>query len=206
MLENTKSLTFGDVARAATPSPETLAILAERRSTPAKQMVDGGPSDEELHTLLRLASRVPDHGKLGPWRFIIFRGEARTKAGQILHRRFADKEPNADPERLALEERRFRRAGTVVAVVSTPIVPHKIPQWEQELTAGAVCQNLLIGAHAMGYASQWLTEWYAYDEPVLREFGLTADEKIAGYIYIGGAPEEVRERSRPILEEKIAHF
>ena len=178
------------------PSSDTLELLARRRSSVAKNMTDPGPSTDQLEALLKIAARVPDHGKLHPWRFIVFDGEARTEFSRKLETRFRVTEPDAPPERYALERIRFERAPVVVAVISSLKDTSKIPEWEQILSAGAVCQNLLIACNAMGFAAQWLTEWYAYDEVMTAEMGLNEAERVAGFIYIGTASEEPTERKR----------
>jgi nitroreductase len=143
-------------------SDEVLELLALRRSTLAREMTDPGPSPQELDDLLRIGARVPDHGKLGPWRYIVFEGDARERFGQILANHFQADEPNADEDRVNFERDRLTRAPLVVCVVSK-VTPHpKAPDWEQVLCAGAVCQTLLVAANAMGYGAQWITEWYAY--------------------------------------------
>ncbi|XBQ16095.1 MAG: nitroreductase [Oceanicaulis sp.] len=181
---------------AARRSAETLDLLARRRSTRAKDMTGPGPSAQELDTLLTIAARVPDHGKLFPWRFVVFEGEARAKFGEILEARLRELEPEAPPERYALERERFTRAPVVIAVISDVAENHKIPEWEQVLSAGAVCQTLLVAASAMGYASQWLTEWYAYDRETKKALGLDPGEHVAGFIYLGTAAEAPTERPR----------
>lgn len=186
----------GEDLAPAHQSADTLALLARRRSTVAKCMGGPGPSAGQIDTLLRLAARTPDHGKLFPWRFIVFEGEARTRFGEILERRLRETEPGGPQERYAFERARFERAPLVVAVISDVTPDHKIPEWEQILSAGAVCFNLLVGASAMGYAAQWLTEWYAYD-PVTRDaLGLADTERVAGFVYIGTAKENPTERPR----------
>lgn len=188
---------FGEPAAAARPSAETLELLAQRRSTVADVLSAPGPDAEALATLLGLAARVPDHGKLAPWRFIVFDGAARARAGAVLAAAARARDPELDDARLALEHNRFERAPVVVAVVSRVTVPHKIPEWEQILSAGAVCQTLLIAAHAMGFAGQWLTEWCAYDPAVLAAFGVQPGERLAGYVYLGTANADPMERKRP---------
>ncbi|MEE2527265.1 nitroreductase [Hyphobacterium sp. HN65] len=177
-------------------SAEALTLLARRRSTAAIAMREPGPSPEELDTLLSIAARVPDHGKMAPWRFLLFQGEARLVIGQIIAKIWAS-ENEADEARLALETSRFVRAPLVIGVVSHVLEKHAIPEWEQILSAGAVCQNLLLGAQAMGYASQWLTEWYAYHPLVKDTLGLRSGERIAGFIHIGSTDDEPVERPRP---------
>lgn len=176
---------------------ETLALLSRRRSTVALAMNEPGPSAEQVDQLIAIASRVPDHGKLAPWRFIVFQGEARTRFGQILGQVFKAKTPNASEEQVAFEAGRFERAPLVIAVISSVTENHKIPEWEQILSAGAACQNLLIAASAMGFGAQWLTEWYAFDADVNAELGLGPSERIAGYLYVGSAEDEPVERVRP---------
>ncbi|KAA5801664.1 nitroreductase [Alkalicaulis satelles] len=177
-------------------SAETLTLLAQRRSTLARVMTGPGPDTGQRDALIRLAARVPDHGKLFPWRFITFEGEARARFGEILEARLRDLEPDAPPERFDLERNRFTRAPLVIAVISEVTANHKIPEWEQILSAGAVCQNLLIAASAMGFAAQWLTEWYAYDRLTGAALGLAGGERVAGFIYIGTASEAPSERPR----------
>lgn len=188
---------FGDEAAPARACPDTLALLAQRRSTVADQLAEPGPDDAQLDALLRLAARAPDHGKLAPWRFIVFAGAARAAAGEVLAHALQAAQPDASAEHVAREKARFTRAPLCVAVVSQPVVPHKIPEWEQILSAGAVCQNLLIAAHAMGYAGQWLTEWYAYDRTVLSAFGVQPGERVAGYVFLGSPAMTPMERRRP---------
>jgi nitroreductase len=194
----------GDAVPAARKQPETLQLLASRRSTLAKNMTGPDPSAEELETLLAIGARTPDHGKLFPWRFIVFQGEARTKFSAHLEARFKELEPEAPPERYALERTRFERAPVVIAVISDTTENHKIPLWEQELSAGAVCQNLLIGASALGYGAQWLTEWYAYDREIKTLLGLKPGERVAGFVYVGTAAAEPVERARKAA--RISHW
>lgn len=179
--------------------------LLTRRSVTAKDMVAPGPSPEQLNTLLTAAHRVPDHGKIGPWRFIVFEGEARTRFGEQLGKIFASKNPDASEKLLAFEADRFNRAPCVIAVVSAPI-EHKVPKWEQELSAGAVCMNMLHAAHAAGFVAQWLTEWYAYDSDVDALLKLQAGERVAGYMYVGTAGAAPSERDRPSLEDRVSYF
>jgi nitroreductase len=150
----------------------TLELLKTRRSAPALAMTSPGPTAAELDTLLKIATRVPDHGKLAPWRFIIFENEGRDRAGAIIAAAFAKANPQADAARLDIERKRLALAPLVVAVVSRAAPHVKIPEWEQVLSAGAVCMNFVVAANAMGFATQWITEWYAYDRDVLTALGL----------------------------------
>jgi len=187
----------GERLAASHPNPDTLSLLIRRRSTAAIGMSEPGPSSEQIDQLINIAGRVPDHGKLAPWRFILFEGGARQSFGNILGKLFAATTPDADAEQIRFEQNRFTRAPLVIAVISTVLEKHKIPVWEQELSAGAVCQNLLIAASAMGFGAQWLTEWYAYDPDVKDLMGLRSGERIAGFIYIGSTNEDPVERKRP---------
>ncbi len=185
---------------------EMIDLLLTRRSVVAGSMTQQGPSAEELETILAAGHRVPDHGKLGPWRFILFEGNARAEFGDELADAFAKANPDAGSDRAELEKLRFLRAPTVVGVVSCVTENIKIPVWEQQLAAGAVCQNMLVAATALGYAAQWLTEWYAFDHNVVGALGLGEGERIAGFIYLGGKEAQPTERVRPDLGERITRW
>lgn len=169
-------------------------------------MIGPGPDAEALRTILEIAARVPDHRRVHPFRFIVFEGQGRARAGEILARAFKANEPEAKPDRIECERVRFLRAPVVIAVVSAVDKTHRTPEWEQVMTAGAVCQNMLIAASAHGFAAQWLTEWYAYDHSVLEAFGLKSGERVAGFIYIGTAKEPPLERQRPDIEALVTGF
>ncbi|WP_421791192.1 nitroreductase family protein [Hyphobacterium sp.] len=160
-------------------------------------MTEPGPTREEIDTLIGIASRVPDHGKLGPWRFLVFEGEVRQEISMFLADLWAS-ENDSDDARQKIERTRFTRAPLVIAVVSTVTPDHKIPVWEQVLSAGAACQNLVLGAQAMGYASNWLTEWYCYHPKAQKKLGLSEHERVAGFIHIGSSEDEPVERVRPV--------
>jgi nitroreductase len=187
------------------PAPDAIDLLLSRRSGSAKAMSGPGPSPQELETILTAAARVPDHGKLFPWRFIVIEGEARARAGKMLVETLCKTETLTD-ERAAQEAGRFLRAPVIVAVVSKPREQIPIPVWEQELSAGAVCQNLLIAAHALGYVANWLTEWTAYHAGVKEQLGLKPGERIAGFIYIGMSAAPLEERVRPDLTKIVTRF
>jgi nitroreductase len=187
------------------PAPETLDLVLSRRSGSAKAMTGPGPTPAELATILKAAARVPDHGKLFPWRFIVFEGDARARMGKLLVEALCETEKMTD-ERAAQEAARFTRAPVVVAVVSRTREAIPIPEWEQILSAGAVCQTLLIAAHAMGYVANWLTEWCAYHPVVKEKLGLKPGERIAGFIYIGKSAAALEERVRPDMEKIVTRF
>jgi nitroreductase len=165
---------------------------------------DPGPGPAELTTILTAAARVPDHKKLVPWRFVIFEGQARAAFGEALAQACAAEE-REPPSTIRLETERTRllRAPCVVAVVSRVTANPAAPEWEQVLSCGAVCINLCLAANAMGFATCWLTEWYSYSPAVRTALGLSANEKVAGFIYIGTARERQEDRERPDLN-KIA--
>jgi nitroreductase len=165
-----------------------------------------GPSASDLDTLLTVASRVPDHGKLTPWRFIVFEGDARLHAGEKIAGAFAADHPEAKPEDIAFERQRLARAPLVIAVVSRAAPHVKIPEWEQVLSAGAAAMNLVLAAHALGFAASWITEWYAYDPRVRDALGLAAHEKIAGFVHIGRPLHPPEDRPRPALADVVTRY
>lgn len=180
--------------------------ILTRRSVSARLLTEPGPDETALQKILQGATRVPDHGKIHPWRFIIIRGEARKTLGQVLRAAYTDQEAGAAPAKLDLEAERFTRSPLVIGVVSSIIVPHKIPEWEQTLSVGAVCLNLLYSAQAMGFGANWITEWYAYHPKVRAALGLQAHEKIAGFVYIGTASQKPEDRPRPALSEVVSEW
>jgi nitroreductase len=176
---------------------DALTLLATRRSASVKAMTDPGPTPEQLSLLLRIAVRVPDHGKLTPWRFILFEGEDRGRFGEVLAARWRELHPDHGEAAVAHARSFLERAPTVLAVVSCAAPHVKIPEWEQVLSAGAVCQNILVAATAMGLGCQWNTDWCVYDRGTTAAMGLEAHEKIAGLIYLGTPSETVTDRPRP---------
>jgi nitroreductase len=185
---------------------DVIKLLTTRRSFKAVELSGPAPSAAELDTLLTIASRVPDHGKLTPWRFIVFEGAARRAAGATIADAFHAKYPDAKPEQVEFERERLTRAPLVVAVVSRAAQHAKIPEWEQVLSAGAAAMNLVLAAHALGYGANWITEWYAYDRSVLDALGLAPHERIAGFIHIGRPPGTPEDRPRPPLHEIATRF
>lgn len=185
---------------------DALKLLTTRRSFKPVELNGPAPSAAELDTLLTIASRVPDHGKLAPWRFIVFEGDARIRAGDAIAAVFRAKYPDAKPEHVEAERQRLMRAPLVVAVVSRAAPHVKIPEWEQVLSAGAAAMNLVLAAHALGYGASWITEWYAYDRGALDALGLAPHERIAGFIHIGRPPGVPEDRQRPSLSEIATRF
>jgi len=186
--------------------PEALDLLKTRRSVKPLELAEPGPSPAEVETILTIASRVPDHGKLTPWRFIVFEGGARLAAGEKIAAAFAAKHPEATADQIAFERNRLARAPLVIAVVSRAAEHKKIPEWEQVLSAGAAAMSLVFAAHALGYAANWITEWYAYDRRVLEVLGVGAQERVAGFIHIGSPARPPEDRPRPALESIVTRY
>ena len=186
---------------------DVINFLQSRRSVTAKNMNSGFVADDDLNNILDCGIRVPDHGALTPWILTVIKDEARYRIGnKILAPEFKLNNPDASKEEIEYERNRFIRASVVIGVLSKPVSHPKIPLWEMELSAGAVCANLLIAAQSLGYAAQWLTEWYSYNKIMIREVGGDPKtDKIAGFIYIGDKVKQPIERRRP-LKEKVIKF
>jgi nitroreductase len=174
-----------------------LNFLKTRKSGSAKALGSPGPTAHQLNEILEIAVRAPDHGKLNPWRFILFEGEARTEIGKEFARRWLELHPDHGAASVAFHGGLFLRAPTVIAVVSTAAPHGKIPEWEQLLSSAAVSYNIVLAATAMGYHVQWQTDWVAYDGQACAAMGLTATEKITGFVYIGTSTVELEDRPRP---------
>lgn len=181
------------------PSEAYLKRLSNRRSTPAQTIGVPGPSEDQIARILSVAARTPDHGKLAPWRFVIL--GAATKG------RIADQLQSLapDPKGVAVLAK-LRASPVCVMVVATPLQNHKIPAWEQELSAGAVCMNLLHAADALGFGANWITDWYAYDPAATALFGVKDGERIAGFIHLGTPAAPALERDRPDLPALISRL
>lgn len=180
------------------PRPEVLSFLATRRSASAVTLAEPAPSADELAGLLRLAARVPDHGKLAPWRFIVLESAAKAVFADRLEA-LANSRGDA---RSAAKLAKLKIPPLGVAVVSRPRTG-EIPEWEQLLSAGAVCATLLYAAQALGYGANWITDWYAYDEEAKAILGLEPGEKVAGFVFLGTPKEPPQERERPDLASLI---
>jgi nitroreductase len=177
------------------------AYLKSRRTIPAAQLGAPGPDPAALREMLTIAARVPDHGKLAPWRFILYPQAERGAVVDGLVRVAGQAEDEREQRMRADKARGFADAPLVVGVVSAPILDHpKIPLWEQQLSAGAVCLNLVHAAHAFGFAAQWLTGWFAYDEAASRFLGVREGERLAGFVYVGTPGVPPTERDRPDLD------
>ena len=185
-----------------------IEFLQTRRSVTAKKMVQGNVDKEHLRQILEVGIRVPDHGALKPWRLVVITGEKRKQIDEeVIFPEFIKANPNATAEIQSIEKTRLQRADTVIAVISSPVEHNSIPSWEMKLSAGAVCTTLLYAAQSFDYAAQWLTEWYAYNEAVLRILGgEPGKDQIAGFIYIGEKIAAPMERTRPKIETIVSYL
>ncbi len=185
---------LGDALPTPERSEEAIRRLARRRSCPAQTLAAPGPADAEVDALIALAARSPDHGKLAPWRFVVLSAKTRAAIGHRLEL-LAGAQPKPDKARAVLAK--LVNPPVTIMVVSTPTPGHKVPAWEQELSAGAVCMNLIQAADAMGWAANWITDWYSYAPDATALFGAGKGERIAGFIHLGTAAEPPLERARP---------
>ena len=176
---------------------DLLSLLQARRSVPSKQLQAPGPDDATLMRMVQAAVRVPDHGKLVPFRFLRIQGQGRLALGDILAARTLQLDPEAPHAAVEKDRARFSFAPLIVTVIARLTPGHKVPEQEQLLTAGCVCFALLQSAQALGFGAQWLTGWAAYDTEIGKVLGLSTDEKIAGFIHIGTPKLEAPERDRP---------
>ena len=176
-----------------------LSLLETRRSAKPRELVGPAPSPEELERILTIAARIPDHGKLSPWRFVTVADDQRDALARLLHQALAEEDPSATPAHYEKADQFAHYAGAMVVLVSAPVENHKIPVWEQQLSCGAAGMNLLLAAHALGYVAGWITGWQAYSERVRAAF-CGPGERIAGFIFIGHPEAELIDRPRPSPE------
>ena len=180
-----------------------LSLLATRRSGKPRDLAAPGPDDAQLHRILEIAARTPDHGKLAPWRFVIVPADRRAALARVIIEAYRAERPQAARLEIEALEQFATQAPALVVVLSSPRTESHIPLWEQELSAGAACMNLLQAAHAMGFAGGWLTGWSAYSDAVRDAFGADP-ERIAGFIFLGTPGKQLEERPRPDLQKIIS--
>lgn len=183
-----------------------LEFLAHRRSAPIAELNEPGPSENEIEQMLTIAARVPDHGRLTPWRFILYRGEARNEVGRHLADLAERREGPLAPAKREQELARFSRAPLVIGVVSVPRDNPKIPKWEMLLSGAAAAMNLVLAANAMGYGTNWITNWYSDIEEGRRLLGLAEQERVVGFVHIGTFDGEGRERPRPNVADLVSDY
>jgi nitroreductase len=185
----------------------SLESLNQRRSVPSRQLGEPGPDAAQLRDMLTAAIRVPDHGKLVPWRLLVIRGDARRALGERLAKIHLAKEPDVPPSVIDKDRDRFSFAPLIVAVIARIQADHpKVPPQEQLLSAGCVAYNLLLAAQALGFGAQWLTGWSAYDREACEVLGLAGEERVVGFVHVGTAREAVPERTRPALDSVLSEW
>lgn len=182
---------------------DAIDLLRTRRSPRIPDLSEPGPSERELEMLLTLASRVPDHGKLAPWRFLVLRKEGRAALAEALAQCFRADHPEATPDQIEKERSRYAGTPLIVGVISRAAAHEKIPEWEQILSAGAACMSLVIAAHALGYGANWVTGWAAYDRSCLDLLGVDGNERVAGFVHIGTPTAALEDRPRPKLDDIV---
>lgn len=182
-----------------------LSLLRTRRSGRPRDLIEPGPNAEQLQEILRIAARTPDHGKLAPWRFLHVRKEDRPAFAALLENAYLADNPGAGRLEIEAVQRFAHQAPTLIVVLSSPIEDSKIPVWEQQLSCGAVCMNLLLAAHALGFAAGWVTGWAVYSKAVLKALGRET-ERIAGFIFIGTPTAELEERPRPAMDFVVSDW
>jgi nitroreductase len=180
--------------------------LSSRRTVPSVLLDDPGPNADTIDALIKIAARVPDHGKLAPWRFIVYDKAVRAATNAWLVERAGQLSDHGATGPEAEKARRFAHAPTVIGIVSSPRDHPKIPLWEQQLSAAAVCLNLIHAAHAHGFSAQWLTDWFSYDADAADFLGAKDNERFAGFIHIGTPSVAPSERDRPDTIALTTHW
>ena len=188
------------------PNSAAIEFLETRQSIPVSQIGEPGPDETTLAKILELAARVPDHGRLEPWRFILYRGEARNLAGKHIAERLNERDGPLPPDVYDRELKRLSRAPLVIGVISCPKPHERIPEWEQFLSAGAVAHNINLAARAYGFVSNWVTGWFADDREAMRRLGVSANEKIAGFVHVGSFAHPFPERLRPETQKLVSDY
>ncbi len=184
----------------------TISLLHTRRSAKARDLVAPGPDAEQLRYIFQAAMRVPDHGKLSPWRFIIIPDDERENFADIIENAYIKEKPDAGRLEVQVMRSYALNAPTLIVIMSCPFENGRIPVWEQHLSAGAACQNLLLAATALGFACNWLTDWPAYSRLIIHALGGSDTDNIAGFIYIGSNIKMLEERPRPEYESVVTHW
>ncbi len=182
-----------------------IRLIETRRSGKPRDMVEPGPNPAQLDQILAAAMRVPDHGKLAPWRFIVVDADKRDALADLIVGAYLAEKPDAGRLELDALEQFARQAPTLVVVISTPDSQSRIPGWEQQLSAGAACMMMLHASHALGYVASWLTGWAAYSDAVRNAFA-GSEDRIAGFIFIGSPGKALSERPRPEFATIVSHW
>ncbi len=208
LLQLTFTGTFRPIMTPASDSTTAnpLTLLLRRQSVPSRLLGSPGPDETTLRHWLQAALRVPDHGRLTPWRYLLIRGDARHSLGRRLEASLRARDPYAGEAALSKERNRFASAPLVIAVIGRILQDHRIPACEQLLSAGCVCFSLLLAAQADGFGAQWLTGWAAYDREIGAALGLAEDETVVGFVHIGTPVERLDERERPVLDDYLSEW
>jgi len=185
---------------------DTVTLLQTRRSSKARNLIAPGPDKVELRQILEIGMRVPDHGKLAPWRFVVVEKDAQAALGDAAAKAYFKEKPDASDLELEAIKSFPSQAPVVVIVLSRLNTARSIPEWEQRLSAGAACQNMMIAAHALGYLGSWLTGWSAYSDDVVRIVGGEDGDKIAGFLFFGSSDHGLSERPRPDFDEIVSYY
>jgi nitroreductase len=185
---------------------DAITLLQSRRSAKARNLEAPGPNEDELKTILEVGMRVPDHGKLAPWRFIVVKEDAQKVLGDAAAATYLKEKPEATHLELEAIRNFPQQAPVLIVVLSRLNTQRAIPEWEQRLSAGAACQNILTAAHALGYLGNWLTGWSAYSEDVVRVLGGEKGDKVAGFLFIGSSDANLSERPRPEFDEIVSFY
>jgi nitroreductase len=192
--------------RVARLNQAVIDFLLKRKSPPISQIKEPGPDRAQLLEMIRIATRVPDHGLLEPWRFILYQGEARFRVGEFFASRIAELEGPVNEQRIAQEKARFARAPVVVGVVSSPKPHERIPEWEQFLSGGNAAFSLVLAAHAFGFGANWVSNWYSSDAKSREFLGLLPHERAIGFVHIGTVSVAIPDRSRPDPASVLTDF
>ncbi|WP_332689602.1 nitroreductase family protein [Devosia sp.] len=187
-------------------NPALRDYLLTRRSVGIAFLKEPGPNASELEQILTIGTRVPDHGKITPWRLIVIEGEARVQAGERLAGIFARNNPGIDEASIEIERQRFLPAPLTIGVISSPKPHPKVPEFEQLLSAGNVAFNLLHAAFALGFGASWVTRWYTFDAEAAAMLGVGAGERFVGFVHIGTPTTTLEDRPRPALSEIVSHW
>jgi nitroreductase len=187
-------------------SPSVVEFLLARKSAPIAELKEPAPGEEQIATMLAIASRVPDHGMLSPWRFVLYRGESRVKVGELLAVRAEERDGPLNDARRQQERTRFSRAPLVIGVVSRQLEHPKIPQWEMMLSGGAAAMNLLLAANALGFGANWITNWYSDDAEGRRILGLAPSERVIGFVHVGTYDGVPFDRPRPDVDTLVSDY
>ena len=186
---------------------EAIDLLKSRRSVLVKNLTSPGPDKEDLQQILEVGLRVPDHGKIGPWRIQVITPKGQKTLGDLAAKIFTNKYgERATEKQIEAERQRPQRAPVLLIVTSDIQSPHKIPELEQRVSGGAVCMNILNAAHVLGYSAQWVTEWLSFDTDIKAALGHQDQTDIIGMIYIGTAVEPPQPRSRPSLDDIVSEW